>query len=62
MLFKAFDLRGNPRLTVETSSPVTTEVEKQAFQNRLNRGELGWVDVSYLDSNKPNERMTKGAE
>lgn len=43
--FKAYKLPNVPVLEVWTDGPAATEIERQAFQARLNRGDLSEVDV-----------------
>jgi hypothetical protein len=55
--FKAFDRHGKEVLVVKTTTPATTEAEKQAFQSRLDKGELSYVEVWTDKPFSETERM-----
>lgn len=55
--FKAYDARGELAGVTWTSSRVTEDVERSAYQARLDRGELSAVDVAYEDPHRRNETL-----
>ncbi len=55
--YKAYNAKGELRLHVWAMAHVGILAEEGAFQARLNKFELGYVDVSSSDSRTPNFRM-----
>lgn len=56
-IFKAYDSRGNLALSTWANSPVTRHVEREAYQERLNRFEFMYVTVSSSDPHEPDEKL-----
>lgn len=54
--FKAYGYEGHCVLIVDTRGSAT-DVERAAFQERLDRGELAHVDVHYNDPYCEDERL-----
>ena len=59
--YKAYRGREGLVLSTWTSAPISHEIEQAAYQARLDRGELSYVDVSSDDPHEPNFRMTPRA-
>jgi hypothetical protein len=55
--FKAYDHYGKLVLSVWTRAPGSYAAERAAFQARLDRFELGHVDVASDDPHEENYRM-----
>ena len=55
--FKAYDYKGQLVLCISTHGDGAYAAERGAFQERLNRFELGWVDISSDNPHEPAETM-----
>jgi hypothetical protein len=55
--YKAYNARGELVLSTWAIGRGSQFAEEAAYQARLDRGELGWVDASSDDPREPNIKM-----
>ncbi len=55
--FKAYYPNGRLAISTWTTARITFEIEREAYQARLNRGELLYVDVHSSDPHEKDFRM-----
>lgn len=55
--FKAYDSKGMLKLCTWTSASSTYAIEREVYQDRLNRFDFMWVDVTCDDPHVPHEKL-----